>query len=34
MRGRHMHIGDKVRDQCMRIEVFKQANEKEEMQLE
>jgi len=26
-----MHIGDKVRDQCMRIEVFKQANEKEEM---
>ena len=34
MRGRHMHIGDKNRDHMMRCEVFKQANETEEVILE
>lgn len=33
MRGRHMHIGDLKRDQAMRSEVFKQANETEELHL-
>jgi hypothetical protein len=31
MRGRHMFIGDKTRDQYMRCEFFKQANENEEV---
>jgi hypothetical protein len=31
MRGRHMFIGDKNRDQYMRCEFFKQANENEEI---
>jgi hypothetical protein len=31
MRGRHMFIGDKNRDQYMRCEFFKQANENEEV---
>ena len=30
MRGRHVYIGDKTRDQYMRCEFFKQANETEE----
>ena len=34
MRGRHMFIGDKTRDQYMRCEVLKQANENEETNLE
>jgi hypothetical protein len=29
MRGRHMYIADKARDQFMRCEVLKQANESE-----
>jgi hypothetical protein len=33
MRGRHMHIGDKTREQAMRCEVFKQENENKEVQL-
>jgi hypothetical protein len=30
MRGRHMQITDKLYDQKVRVEVFKQANETEE----
>ena len=33
MRGRHMYIADKARDQFMRCEVLKQANEEEESKL-
>jgi len=34
MRGRHVYIGDKTRDQYMRCEFFKQANETEEIRAE
>jgi len=34
MRGRHMYIGDKTRDQFMRCEILKHANENEETNLE
>jgi len=34
MRGRHMYIADKTREQFMRAEVFKQANENEEINIE
>ena len=34
MRGRHMYIADKTRDQYMRCEVLKQANEAEVENLE
>ena len=34
MRGRHVYIGDKTRDQYMRCEFFKQANETEEVKVE
>lgn len=34
MRGRHMYIADKARDQFMRCEVLKQANEAEEDNLQ
>jgi len=34
MRGRHMNIADKTREQFMRCETFKQANETEEHYLE
>jgi uncharacterized protein with gpF-like domain len=34
MRGRHIYITDKTRDQYMRAEVFKQANENEEINME
>ena len=34
MRGRHMFIGDKTRDQYMRCDALKQANETEETNLE
>lgn len=33
MRGRHVYIGDKTRDQYMRCEFFKQANETEEVKV-